>query len=196
MAKYQPGRKIDRQWGTKLEEIRQDHLNRYQFAAQRILPKSKVADVACGCGYGSWMLYAAGHDVTGVDISQEAIEYAEVNYPGPQYIRADVSEFRGRFDVLVSFVTIEHLADPESFLKKADAPLLMASVPNEEILKFRPAKFADDEYPHLRHYTPAEFEKLLNDAGFKVEEKFCQPSKRGEIEAGTNGAFLIFMAYR
>lgn len=133
--------------------------------------------------------------MTGVDISDEAINYAKQHYQGPAYLCQKGEETVGKFDALVSFETLEHLDRPEIVLA-IDAPLIIASVPNEERYPFSGERFENDKYPHKRHYTPAQFEKLLNDAGFKVRERFCQPNKRGEIREGTDGLFLIYIANR
>jgi hypothetical protein len=71
--------------------------------------------------------------------------------------------------------------------------LLIASVPNEEKYPFSAEKFAKDKYPHKRHYTPKQFEELLNSSGYEVTEKFCQADKHGDIKPGTEGRFLIFI---
>ncbi len=184
---------LTRQYG-KIAQIRPDHLKRYQFAVQRLGGKS-VLDLACGCGYGSWMLHQGGNEVTGVDIENDAIEYANKYYSGPEYICQPASETKGKYDAIVSFETLEHLDDPSQVLS-IDAPLIICSVPNQENYSFSPKRFIGDKYPHKRHYTPQEFEDLLTGAGFMVTEKFSQPTKQGEIQAGTNGSFLIYIGHR
>lgn len=178
----------DRQYGS-LEAIRRDHTERYRFAAERIPKGSKVLDLACGCGYGSWILHEAGMEVTGADIEPEAISYAEKNYPGPAYACKRAEELSGTYDALVTFETIEHIPDPGSVLKAVQAPLVIASVPNEERYPFSKETFAGDKYPHLRHYTPDEFEELLRPR--VVTEWFCQKDKRGDVVPGKDGMFLI-----
>lgn len=197
MPDYQPGEKLDRQYGQTLEEIRPDHLKRYQFAAEIISPRSRVADVACGCGYGSWILHSYGMEVTGVDISSEAIEYGRRHYQGPTYIQSKAQDFSGDFDALVTFETLEHIADPEIVLKGVRSPLVIASVPNETLYPFKAFRFGKDKYPHLRHYTPEEFEDLLVSAGLEVVGRYCQPGKRSvDVVEGINGRFLIYVAKR
>ena len=191
---YQPGNKIDRQYGT-LDEIRPDHLRRYIFAAEyleKILPQgARVLDSACGCGYGSWLLHGAGFDVTGVDIAEEAISYAEKNYQGPKYVQKDCYQIEGSWDAVVTFETLEHLDRPEAFLANLQTPLLIASVPNENMMPFYAERFVDDKYPHIRHYTPDQFTVMLNRP---VLERFCQRSKTpGDVEPGTDGLFLIYI---
>lgn len=181
-----------------IEQIREDHVNRYLFAAeylQKEIPTgSRVLDIACGCGYGSWLLHGAGFVVTSVDISDEAISYAQKHYQGPTYLQKDCYEVEGNWDAVVSFETLEHLARPEVVLRNAKAPLLIASVPNENQYPFSPEAFKDDAYPHLRHYTPEQFREFLLDAGWSVKEKFCQKKKiPGDVEPGSNGIFLIYV---
>lgn len=181
-----------RQWGKTLEEIRPDHVKRYQFAASKIKPKSFVLDLACGCGYGSKLLHTEGFNVYGVDIDEEAIKYAKEHHNGPHFVQGHAEDAYGPFDVIVSFETLEHLKKPLEALKNFEAPILWASVPNEEKYPFSAEKFAEDDYPHQRHYTPVEFEKLLRDGGFEVFERHCQKDKLGDIVRGTDGIFLIY----
>ena len=183
-----------RKYGT-IEQITDHHLKRYEFAITRIPKGARVLDAACGCGYGSWLMQQAGLEVTGVDISGEAISYAEENYKGPSYIEKSVYELDGTWDAIVSFETLEHLVRPLDFLEAVKAPLLIASVPNENVYPFHPEVFKDDLYPHQRHYTAEQFTDLLNAAGYAVAEKFSQPSKIDcSLVPNTKGMFLVYVA--
>ena len=184
-----------RQYGP-LEKIRRDHVQRYLFAADRIQRGSTVLDLACGCGYGSWILHGAGNEVTGVDIEPEAIAYARKFYQGPEYWCEAAGEPQGHFDALVTFETLEHLDEPQIVFRSVEAPLVIASVPNEERYPFSPERFAGDKYPHKRHYTPWEFKELLETAGYREIEWFCQKDKHGDIHPGTDGMFLIAVAHK
>lgn len=183
-----------RQYGS-IEQIRRDHVQRYIFAAKRLSGKRSILDLACGCGYGSWLLQATGAKITGVDISHEAISYAEKHYPGPAYLCQRGEDTKGEWEALVSFETLEHLDNPETVLS-IKAPLVIASVPNEERYPFSAEKFAGDAYPHKRHYTPGEFQALLESSGYQVAEWFCQKDKFGDIVPGTDGIFLIAVGIR
>src|SRR5262245_11952948 len=129
--------------GTCEERLVLDHYARYCFAAQFVAAK-RVLDVACGTGYGSQLLRAAGAAaVVGVDIAAEAIDFARLHHSGDglTFILGDahrLSEMLAaeRFDVIVSFETVEHLTDPALFLREccrvaADDALMVLSVPNE-----------------------------------------------------------------
>ena len=192
---YTPGDKTDRQYGS-IDEIRGDHVRRYLFAAG-LLRGEKILDIACGCGYGSWLLHGAGNEVTSVDICQEAIDYAKKHYQGPTYLCQRAEDTKGKFTAVVSFETLEHLDRPDLLLAGLDTKVLIASVPNENLTPFDARKFSGDTYPHKRHYTPDQFTELLEEAGFTVKAMFCQQDKyNGPVVPGTDGIFLIAYANR
>ena len=185
-----------RQYGEGLIGIRPDHLSRYKFAADKIPNGSSVIDAACGCGYGSWIMWDSGLNVIGIDISNHAIDYAQQHYAGPQYICSSIEAIGNlEADYLVSFETVEHLSDPLC-LRRINAGHVIASVPNELRYPFNPEKFKDDEYPHQRHYTPEQFEQFLNSLDFQVTEKWCQKDKTGPLSEGDDGLFLIYVGKR
>ena len=136
----------------------------------------------------------------GIDISGETITFAKMNWPGPRYLCTDITKLPKRsfdHDLIVSFETLEHLADPKPFLQAAQCKTLIASVPNEELYPFKPETFKNDEYPHRRHYTPAQFEGLLRGCGFRVTESWCQTGKEHcDVRLGTDGKFLIYVCER
>ena len=183
-----------RQYAPTLFGIAPDHVKRYQFAASAISAGLRVLDAACGCGYGSRVLSDSRLAVAGVDINQDAIEWARKYFPGPNYILGDVTELDLDADVLVTFETLEHLKEPEKLLTGVSAKGLFASVPNEEVYPFDAKKFGGDEYPHQRHYTPAQFDDLLASCGWNVKKRFCQMDKSGAITPGTDGMFLLYVA--
>lgn len=185
-----------RQYGATIDQIRADHVQRYLFAASGLEKGAKVLDLACGCGYGSWLLHGAGASVTGIDICEDAINYARKHYQGPQYKQQKAEETEGQWDVLVSFETLEHLDNPSIVLGHVRASQIICSVPNEERMPFVAGHFKHDEYPHKRHYTPKEFENMLREAGYLVKEKYCQKDKQGKISEGTDGMFLIYVGTR
>ena len=102
---------VERQQSPSLSGIHPGHLERYFFAAKQV--RGTVLDAACGCGYGSKIMWDSGAFVTGIDLEKDAIHYARTHYPGPEYILADVTTFRGVYDCVVSFETMEHLPNPE-----------------------------------------------------------------------------------
>lgn len=96
----------------------QEHLARYNFALQPALNKT-VLDAACGTGYGTNLLKEAASRVTGIDVDQDTIDYASNLYRDIEFGIIDLNKTfpADKFDLCVSFETIEHLKHPEVFLQ-------------------------------------------------------------------------------
>jgi 2-polyprenyl-3-methyl-5-hydroxy-6-metoxy-1,4-benzoquinol methylase len=110
-------RAVDGLSGAKLMA---EHKARYAFAARHAAGR-RVLDVACGSGYGAAMLREAGAaEVIGVDCDAGALEWARRRYGGDgvNFLQGDACAppVAGRFGLIVSFETIEHLERPEAFL--------------------------------------------------------------------------------
>lgn len=184
----------ERQVAPTTEGIRRDHVARYQWAASRLRPGMTVLDVACGVGYGAHILAEAGCRVTAVDRDAEAIAYAREHYAHDNitYLLLDAGDEMALkpHDAAVSFETIEHLAEPERLLGSLRAaPLLFASVPNEERFPYGAGyKF------HHRHYTRREFAQLLAGVGYEVESWHGQAGPQSEVELGVNGRTTVVRA--
>ena len=129
----------DRFWDSHLDEHRQ----RYEFAAERLVAGSRVLDAGCGVGYGAAMLADRGASlVVGVDISAEALEVARNRFDRPviRWIREDCvtlteAAAHGPFDLIVNFENIEHVSDPERLLDRVTGLLspngvFIVSTPN------------------------------------------------------------------
>jgi SAM-dependent methyltransferase len=91
-----------------------EHWHRYLYARQFVQNKD-VLDVACGEGYGSFLLSETAHRVVGLDISTDAIDHASAAYvqPNLEFKAGDAARIpisgTAHFDLIVSFETIEHL---------------------------------------------------------------------------------------
>ena len=148
--------------------ILKEHLARYELACNYATGR-KVLDAACGTGYGTKMLKDAGAmDATGVDISQESIDNAKLTYKSEKidFICGDVNSLpfqNGFFDMVVSFETIEHVADGAAFIKESarvlnNEGLFIVSTPNRSITN--PGIYME-EHPlnryHQYEYTQQEF---------------------------------------
>jgi 2-polyprenyl-3-methyl-5-hydroxy-6-metoxy-1,4-benzoquinol methylase len=102
-----------------------EHIARYHFSYPYL--RGRILDFACGTGYGSMMMAKAGkkyiEEIVSVDIDKDTIEYARKNYNHPlvnysvqDVVDPNIHDKLGKFDVIVSFETIEHVKDEERFL--------------------------------------------------------------------------------
>ncbi len=129
------------------------HLERYRFAADH-LQSGATLDIACGVGYGSRLLADLRPDdmrVLGVDLSPEAVRYAEERYGEERvsFVCHDAMTFRSNepFDNIVSLETIEHLPDPAGFVDN----LLTMLRPGGVFVASVPTTPSVDANPHHLH---------------------------------------------
>jgi len=126
--------------GTK-GEIWIEHWHRYHFAARWAAGRT-VLDVACGEGYGSALLARTAAHVTGIDVSQAAVEHARRTYGGAgrlEFVRASCTRLPladASVDLAVSFETLEHIEGQAEFLDELARVLrpdgvLVLSCPNK-----------------------------------------------------------------
>ncbi len=104
------------------------HLKRYHFASQFTAQK-KVLDMASGCGKGSNFIATQGKAIAvdGIDLDSEAIRYAKHRYGAPNvcFTAGDATLFvkENYYDVVISFETIEHLPQINSYLQNINKSL-------------------------------------------------------------------------
>ena len=143
------------------------HVVRYSVSRD-LCSGRRVLDVACGEGYGSFLMATewSAKSVLGVDISEEAISSARVNFRSKNISYEVGSAYEltkyaatEKFDLIVSIETIEHLEHPEVFLKEikkvaAEGATIIISCPNDPML------YENDPVGnvfHLHRYTADEF---------------------------------------
>jgi len=139
------------------------HLAVYEWIAQRCRGL-RVADLACGEGYGSDVLACTAASVVGIDANPEAHEHARLRYrrDNLRFERGLVEEFAGPCDAIVFLQTIEHVADAGALLERiaSAAPLAYVSTPNRLTLAPPGAERSDNPW-HVREYTLDEYKTLL-----------------------------------
>jgi 2-polyprenyl-3-methyl-5-hydroxy-6-metoxy-1,4-benzoquinol methylase len=149
------------------------HIATYQFALKYVQGK-RVLDYGCGSGYGSQMLSSLADKVIGVDVSVEAIEFANRNYSSGNIIFKDISELGDeKFDVITSFQVIEHVTDDKEYIRKLKKMLnpdgcLLISTPDKKNRLFNFIQKPWNVF-HLREYSGTSLTNLLLNYFTEVE---------------------------
>jgi SAM-dependent methyltransferase len=143
-------------------------LNRYKFARRLIKSTDVVLDISCGTGYGSNYLSKYSKEVVGLDVDNSTLEQARKSYSNKnlkfELIDANgviPTKYHGKFDLVVSFETIEHSTNTAGFLKNLsrcvkDGGTIIISTPNN-YEKIHPPK----NRFHIYEFELTEFEELL-----------------------------------
>ena len=147
------------------------HLAMYEAAVQFLGKEPlRVLDFACGSGYGTAALRAAGHTVIGADCSDEAIAFARAAYGG-EFVVADIGSTwpwrTGSFDAVVCVESIEHTTHDASALAEARRVVrpggtLILSTPQGS-----PHKPMSPH--HVHEYTMMELATLLERTGWGAQ---------------------------
>jgi SAM-dependent methyltransferase len=147
------------------------HVAAYEWIAERC-GGLRVADLACGEGYGSDLLAREAVQVTGVDANPEAFEHAQLRYrrPNLRFERGLIEEFSEPQDAIVFLQTIEHVERPQELLGRLAklAAVSYVSTPNRLTLAPPGAEKSDNPW-HLREYTLEEYRELLGPCFSRVE---------------------------
>jgi 2-polyprenyl-3-methyl-5-hydroxy-6-metoxy-1,4-benzoquinol methylase len=159
------GERLTSEFGGQTE---MEHLHRYMLARHLCRGKD-VLDIACGEGYGTALLGQAASTVIGVEVAEDAVAHAIANYARANlcFRRGDARRIPlddGSVDVVVSFETIEHIDEQETFLAEVRRVLrpggkLIVSTPDRD--SYSPADQPANPY-HVMELTREEFVRLLN----------------------------------
>ncbi|MFH0992628.1 MAG: methyltransferase domain-containing protein [bacterium] len=158
-----------------------EHYHRYAFAEQFVKGK-RVLDIACGEGYGAAHIAPFVEMVVGIDKDAQTIERANDRYQSIQNLKFIVGDCESfsmdeKFDIVLSFETIEHLDLPslKLFLQNVrqilheNGSLVISTPERDEYNKYRTAP---NEY-HQHEFTREEFQSLLQEH-FKIVRLFAQ----------------------
>ena|SRR3990167_5407291 len=144
-----------------IPELSFDHpereLHLYRYSKAREFIHGKVLDVACGWGYGSFMLQNKTDKIIGIDNDYKALYYAINHYSDIEFIEQDIEEEPlPVVDCIVSFETVEHLENPDKFIQsiKNSANLIFLSTPCVPTVGANPE--------HLHDFTERQIESWFD----------------------------------
>lgn len=104
----------DRWFGLKKSRYKKKLFERYRFCLPYIQGKEQVLDVPSGVGWGTSLLKGA-RNIIGMDISQEAVDFANKHYRrfGCEFIQGDMKFLpfpNSHFEVIVCLEGFEHVS--------------------------------------------------------------------------------------
>lgn len=177
-------------------EIAHEHWHRYAFA-RRFVAGRRVADVACGEGYGSALLATVARGVVGVDVDAAAIAHAAKAYganAGLRFVEGSATALPladASVDAVVSFETLEHLtaADQPRMIAEfarvlAPGGIVVMSSPNRP--EYSDARGYANPF-HLHELDRGELERILA-APFAAQRWFRQRRYLGSALWGEDAA--------
>jgi len=137
-------------------DLQSPALKSYRRAARMLMiqPGMHILDAGCGLGAGSWLLAMLGAQVTGVDVSPDAIAWARETYGQQplrkggtlQYQTADLTTWApsDRYDAIIVADVLEHFprATGVDMLRRLLSALVAAEQPS-------PRGWADGLFLHL-----------------------------------------------
>lgn len=164
------------------------HLFAYERAAACLKASDAVLDIGCGAGYGTRLLANRARQVTGVDVSADAVEAATTAYGSDSctFLRYDGIRLPfadGQFEAATSFQTIEHVQDDGGFVAEA-ARVLKPGAPFVLTTPNRSTRLREGQRPwnrfHVREYSASQLSALLSTAFSEVEVLGVRASARIE----------------
>lgn len=176
-------------WIQPGERRRRERLwERRAALLERLCGRGRLLDAGCGEGLFLHTARKRGYEVAGLEFSPYAARYAAQRYGLEVQNRRfeDCDYAAGSFDIVTFWHVLEHLADPLYALRRAWELLrpggyLVAAVPNVDDLLWQELYRAvrgcyfkvyapDSKEPHLFHFSPDTFRRLIEKAGFRIEK--------------------------
>ena len=167
-----------------------EHAHRYHMTFPYISPNNKILDIACGNGFGSYMLSKkTNNTVIGADISEEAITTCSAKFSDNSNLTFKLVDGTNMlfqdcyFDTIVSFETIEHTTSYLKMLSEFNRALkndglVIISTPN--IIVNSPTGVVLNPY-HTQEFTYDELKNHLEDVFSHVKifgQKYIRYSKK------------------
>ena len=121
----------DQGWRKELQVGKEERGNlqtNLEFLAQTDLlkPRDRILEIGCGIGTVVHELSKKGHDIIGIDISSEAIEYGKKKY-GDIHLEVQAAEIlpyeNESFEVVLSFDLFEHIAEIDKHISEVNRVL-------------------------------------------------------------------------
>lgn len=157
-------------WFKVRRNIIRSLLRKYKFSKT-----AKIFDFGCGSGYTVGYLQELGYDISGTDISTEAIEFGLSR--GIRNIAVvqggEISHLEGGFDLILALDVVEHTEDDSGAIGAIERALKPGGMAIITVPAYQWMWGVQDEVAHhFRRYTmPGLTGMVKRSGGFKVVRK-------------------------
>lgn len=152
---------------------------------ERLAPGKRLLDYGTGTGYFTDFMVRKGFRAEGIEIDEGARNYGVERFG----ITVNPPEFlfegyrSGAFDAITLWHVLEHLYDPQLYLRKFydildDRGVLIIAVPNhssKDAEEYGAHWAAYDVPRHLWHFSPDTMNRILEQTGFRIVEQRHMP---------------------
>ncbi len=181
------------------------HIATYRFCFPYIKQK-KVLEFGSGSGYGTHLISPECQQIIGIDISEDAIEYAKTRYTSENLKYQKINDIQSEplpfidneFDVVISFQVIEHILKVDKFLSEIQRVLrkngiFIVATPDRSTRLF-PGQKPWNIY-HVIEYGPGSFYKAVSNR-FPDTDLYGMSASEGIINIELNRTRLLrFITY-
>ena len=161
-----------------------------ETVARQDAPGRRLLEI--GCAYGLFLQQAkdAGFDVSGIEYSQTAVQWARrLGLDVQQGEIEGIALAEGSYDVVCFWDVLEHVRDPATFLSAVGRALkengfVFLACPYFNSLParvFRSRWWTLRPEQHLWHFTTTTLEMVLADAGFRLVRVIRSPLSGGNL---------------
>ena len=173
-----------------------------KFIATKVSGDTRALDLGSSHGEISHQIALIAREVVGVELDQNCVEAAQAAYrrDNLRFVHGDAIEYvksaSEKFDALILSHVLEHIDDPESFLRDVAnlCPLVYIEVPDFEASFHNEArvdvgsKFVYTDPDHVIEFDRVELARMISAAGLEIRSShftlgvlrvWCGPASRG-----------------
>jgi len=165
---------------------------------QYLPQKAKILDVGCAAGRDTALLTQKGLSVTGIDLSQNLLQEAQLNHPHLEFILMDMRQLKFKsnlFDGLYASNSIIHFSELKDVIKSLSEfnrvlkPKGILHLRTKLSPKIRQKtamikdKFTHKHYRFTRFFSQSELVNLVKKAGFTILETYIYHSRQQHLDS-------------
>jgi 2-polyprenyl-3-methyl-5-hydroxy-6-metoxy-1,4-benzoquinol methylase len=159
------------------ERSKFDTQRRINIVSKLVSKQKRILDIGSGYGFFLEGLKNKKYNVSGIEVSKDRRKISKKNSNAELFNVNLINETPeiGKFDLVVMFHVLEHIADPINFLKKIRQLMnpkaqILIEVPNLDDFQINLNEAYRKWYwqrAHLQYFSPKTLKKVLKESGFK-----------------------------